>query len=86
MRRYFTNNAMNHTELRLRVFGTSRKPLVHDILNAIVRRKGNRIRQLDFGWLNNSQRGILNIESQEPQESLIRRIAAVEGVLKVFPA
>ncbi|MFT4032266.1 MAG: hypothetical protein QM669_07585 [Siphonobacter sp.] len=74
---------MNQPVLHLRIVGTTRKYLVHEILNAVVRSKRNRIRQLDFSQLDHSQRGFLNIELHEPAQTLIRRISAVEGVLKV---
>ncbi|OZI07735.1 hypothetical protein BWI93_13030 [Siphonobacter sp. BAB-5385] len=74
---------MNQSILRIQVIGNASQKLVFNVLNAINRRKGNRVRQMDFAYRDKSQRGFLNVELHEPEHVLIRRISAVEGVVRV---
>ncbi|WP_420155076.1 hypothetical protein [Siphonobacter sp.] len=74
---------MNQSILRIQVIGNASQKLVFNVLNAINRRKGNRVRQMDFDYRDKFQRGFLNVELREPEHVLIRRISAVEGVVRV---
>ncbi|MDR6195407.1 hypothetical protein [Siphonobacter sp. SORGH_AS_0500] len=76
---------MNNPIIDLKIQGNSSRLLVYEVLNAVSRRKGNRVRQVDFDYQEHTQRGIIKVELHEPEQVLIRRILAVSGVSKVFP-
>ncbi len=75
---------MNHHIIDLKIQGNANRLLVYEVLNAVHRRKGNRVRQMDFNYLEHTQRGVIKVEIHEPEQVLIRRILSVSGVSKVY--